>query len=150
MWLCVLVTSELGLGIGTGLLEHVASHMVPGSVRGCSGDTADSDREDAHIQHVYTCTLPPTHKDKERNTLLENLNVKTKKPWAGGMAQGLDAAEPSSQCDSGTHRLGELTPTSCHLFPTWGTYPIKYIDKYNLTMSNNNKHVECLFLNFFI
>lgn len=88
MWLCVLVTSELGLGIGTGLLGHVASQMVPGSVRGCSGDTADSGREDAHIQHVCVYTHPAshTHKDKERSTLLENLNVKTKKPRAGGMA----------------------------------------------------------------
>lgn len=128
MWSCVLVTSELRLGMGTGLLGCAASQMVLGSVRGCSGDTVDSGREDAHIQHVCVymhLAHPP--KTKERNTLLEKLNVKTKKPWAGGMTQGLDAAEARSKCDSGTHRVEEenrLTPTSCPLSPAYALWNI--------------------------
>lgn len=68
----------------------------------------------------------PPPKDK-RNTLLEKLNIKTKKPWAGGMTQGLDAAEPRSKCDSGTHRVEEenrLTPTSCPLSPAYALWNI--------------------------
>lgn len=41
---------------------------------------------------------------------------------------------------------------SCPLSPTYALVehtPIKYMDKYKLIISNN-KHVECLFLNFFI
>lgn len=105
----------------------VVSQMVPGSVRGCSGDTAASDRGRPYPTHVYMYLASPPHKDKERNTLLENLNVKTKKPWAGGMAQGLDAAEPRPKCDSGTHRVEEENrlpqAVLCPLPMRCGIYP---------------------------
>lgn len=131
MWSCVLVTSELGLGIGSRIAGACCQLDGPGfSKRLFRGYSRQWQRGRPYPTRVCIhapCFPPPPHKDKERNTLLEKFNVKTKKPWAGGMTQGLHAAEPRSKCDSGTHRLEEenrLTPTSCPLSPTYALWNI--------------------------